>query len=272
MTALQITPVLREASGWIAPRLEYHGGKVLNKPLFYSLYLGTYWKTPKGQDALKYNDQFTKDFMQSPQMGFWKEYNAGKGRFVGSKTISSSNLPKRIDEYKLMEVIEEQLRSGHVAKPNSQTVYTVYLPPGSILVASDGTTSLDGLGGYHGSYDRADGTRVYYAAIAYGQGNNGIPFSADPRDNLSIVASHEWTEAVTDPDVNNGTLAWYDERLGEVSDIPMNMGMQLDEVWGRINGYAVQKEWSNKDQAVELVPGEYKPAPASPSRNNLFVH
>ena len=71
---------------------------------------------------------------------------------------------------------------------------------------------------------------------------------------MNSIGSHEWSEVVTDPDVNNGVLGWYDERLGEVGDIPINLGMPISKVFGRVHGFAVQKEWSNKDGRSEVRP------------------
>ena len=143
-----------------------------------------------------------------------------------------------------------------MSQPDGETVYTVYLPPGAELRASDGISSYDGMGGYHGSFLDENDIPVYYAAITYSQGANGVPFTPKSLDNITIATSHEWAEAATDPDVNRDTLGWYDKRFGEVGDIPINIGLPSKEVWGRLDGFAIQKEWSNKDKKAELVPGK----------------
>jgi hypothetical protein len=113
--------------------------------------------------------------------------------------------------------------------------------------------SRKGLGGFHGSYvDAATKKPVYYSAIVYANEGNGVPFTKNPIDNMTIAASHEWSEAVTDPDVNRGKLGWYDKRFGEIGDIPIMMGFPLSSLWGRMNGCAVQKEWSNSEKAPVL--------------------
>src|SRR5262249_38585053 len=149
----------------------------------------------------------------------------------------------------------KEIAAGHISA-GDQEVHTIVLPPGTIL--SDGSAdSTQGLGGYHGSYnDPATNKPVYYAVIVYGQGNNGIDFDGNPQDNLSIVESHEWSEAATDPkvaDVNRGapaqgTLTWYDNQYGEIGDIAINISRDpnLADVWGKVDGFAFQNEWSNK--------------------------
>ena len=142
-------------------------------------------------------------------------------------------------------------RSG-ISKPDGSTVYTVFLPPGVVL--THGTSdSRRGLGGFHGSYvDQAAEEPVYYAAIVHASNGNGVPFTSSPVDNMTIAASHEWSEAVTDPDVNRGKLGWYNKSFGEVGDIPISAGFPLYSLWGRMNGCAVQKEWSNSEQRPVL--------------------
>ena len=91
-------------------------------------------------------------------------------------------------------------------------------------------------------------------ANVYAKDNNGIPFSKNPHDNVTIAASHEWSEAVTDPDVNRGMLGWYDKNYGEIGDIPILLERDFSKMWERLNGLAVQKEWSNTDGVPEVVP------------------
>ena len=138
----------------------------------------------------------------------------------------------------------------------------VVLPPGTVLDAGGGVTSKDGLGGFHGSYTDAQGKNVYFGVVAYSQGDNGIDFAGNGRDNLTIVESHEFDEAATDPDVENGRLGWYHAQYGEVGDLAVNSGLvPLSQAWGRdAGGFAVQTEWSNADDRFETV------APKKPGR------
>jgi hypothetical protein len=237
-----------------SPHLVDHHGKVLTKPLFASIYLGNFWKTKKGTAEKTYYDNFAKDVVQSKYADIWREYRGGRGKFVGSTVSSTPAAPRQINHREIQSIVATEIKSATIAQPNGQTVYTVYLPPNTTLIAPNGATSRDGLGGYHGSFDLPNGKRAYYAAIAYSTNSNGINFTGKAKDNNTIVASHEWTEAVTDPDVNNGKLGWYDNSYGEIGDIPINMGMDLVDLYGYVDGYAVQKEWSNKDGKAEIVP------------------
>jgi hypothetical protein len=156
-------------------------------------------------------------------------------------------------EIEIESAVKAALASKQVPAPDGQTVYTVFLDPATVLRSSDGSDSRHGLGGYHGSFvDRSSGKRVYYAALAYAGAGSGVPFTKSARDNTTIAASHEWAEAVTDPDVNAGRLGWYDRDYGEVGDIPLSAGLPLSAAWGRVDGFAVQKEWSERQHAPVL--------------------
>jgi hypothetical protein len=246
------------------PHLDYYGGNVLNRPSVTNIYVGDYWGTKAGRSDRASTDAFTKDFVKNPQStGIWKQYGGGAGSFRGSTVDRAEARPKTIGEDQIKSIINQQIASGKVRPNNGQSVYTVYLPPGTVLTDPYGDSSLNGLGGYHGSFAGANGKPIYYDAIAYGQGKNGIDFDGRPKDALSIVASHELTETVTDPDVedvNNGAplnkLGWYDNNYGEIGDIALNTTQDptLENVWGRMDGFAVQKEWSNQDGKEEIGP------------------
>jgi hypothetical protein len=236
----------------IAPELDYRGGKVLANPSFTNIYYGSYWTTAAGKADAAFEDGFGKTIVSSKYTSIWAQYGVGKGTFLGSSAAASAGTPKSVNEAKIRQIVAAQIASGAAPRPDGATVYTVILPPNTVL-KTDGASSLDGLGGYHGSFnDLKTGKRVYYAAIAYSKGDNGIDFNGNPRDNISITTSHEWTEAATDPDVNNGKLGWYDYNLGEVADIPINQGLRIDQAYGIVGGYAVQKLWSNVDGRNEV--------------------
>lgn len=236
------------------PKLIDHNGRVLTDPAFSSIFAGGFWQTKKGLAEKRYHDNFAEDILKSDYTKIWSEYGVNEGSFKGSSVNAAKNLPERVGAAEIESLIQKMLTARSIPSADGKTVYTVYLPPGIILESPDGASSLDGLGGFHGSFDLKSGKRVYYAALVYSQGGNGIPFTDSPKKNISIIASHEWSEAVTDPDVNNGELGWYDERYGEIGDIPLNMGLPLKSLWGYVDGYAVQKEWSNKDNRPEVRP------------------
>lgn len=250
------------ASGVPAPAGEKpnptnHGGFLLTKPVVSNIYLGSYWNTTAGKADAKHNDAFAQEVATSGFQNVAKQYGAGAPTFGGSTVVNVAN-PKKVTESDVQKLVLAQLKAGTV-KPNAQGIYNVVLPPGTVLDAGGGVTSKNGLGGFHGSVAGPDGKPVYYSVIAYSKGNNGIDFThGNAQDNVSITESHEWFEAVTDPDVNSNIaghnkLGWYDEtNNGEISDLTMSM-LPLSQAWEKdAKGFAQQREWSNKDKLFEI--------------------
>jgi hypothetical protein len=177
--------------------------------------------------------------------------------------------------------LQKAVADGTV-KPGAQSVYNFVLPPGATLKMDDGSSSKQGLGGFHSSIKTPDGKEVFYSAIAYSQGKNGIDFTkGNAQDNISITESHEIAEAATDPHVqdavdtnDNSKLGWMDMSNGEVGDIEVNdaaPGTPLSTMFDRMDGFAVQKIWSQKDgqneiKAVKPGPVEPLPTPSTASK------
>ena len=234
-----------------APHLKYYGGRVLKNPVFVPVYLGSFWSSPNGSRQRQYLDGFCREIPRSSYTTVWKQYGVGQASCTSGEVVTKRARMTTITDQDLQSNLWKNIQDRRLPQPTNQSVYTLYLPPGVTLVASDGTTSRDGMGGYHSSFDLPNGQRVYYAAIVYSDASNGIAFTSNSLNNITIVASHEWSEAATDPDVNNGKLGWYDRNYGEISDIPINMGLPLEEVYTSVNGYSVQLNWSNRDRRNE---------------------
>lgn len=173
-------------------------------------------------------------------------------------------------------VLQGLINDGTLAGTNfDTTVICLLLPPGSILTtdaaggvgklqaADDKASSLQGLGGYHGSC-HIGAQRVYFAVGVYSQfingKPNGIPVWPDPWKNVVATFYHELVEVRTDPDVEeairtnkDALLGWYSDAQngGEIGDIPINeAGANLRTVMVEVtlaNGKTapVQLMWSN---------------------------
>lgn len=226
--------------------LTNRGGKVLSAPEFQPIYVGSYWNSTAGKADRTYNDAFAADLVKGNHQALLGQYGVGKGSSAPS-VVAGTGTPKQFREKDVVALVKKQLAAGLV-KDGPQTVHMVVLPPGTVLVDGN-ASSLDGLGGFHGSYVDAKGKSVYFGVVCYAQGNNGIDFTGKARDNLTITESHEFDEAATDPDVQTGKLGWYNDKYGEIGDLAVNSGLvPLDKAYGRDDGgYAVQVEWSNKD-------------------------
>jgi hypothetical protein len=261
--------------------LTFHGGKVLRSPDVVPVYVGAYWETLDGKRDRARNDP--------GQTGLWKEYGAEPGTTTPSKVIATVT-HRDFSKEDVERLVEAHVRAGTFDVSDPERIFTIVLPPGATLRDGE-ASSTAGLGGFHGNVTARDGHPVYYAVVVYSQRTggrvNGIDFTGNAVDNITITESHEITEAVTDPDVGLAIrtgdpryLGWYDDTTpvrrhdgtavldglgrpmrgkGEIGDIPvLNAELEgdsaLKSVWGRRNGFAFQTEWSNRDRKAELEP------------------
>ena len=262
-----------EASGPVnppgtPPKLTQHGGAVLTRPVIHNLYVGDYFNSKLGQADVQENEAYAQDFGQSALMGIAQQYGAGAAQHGNSTVLAGPN-PTTVTEADVQRYVQQALSSGAVSR-DAQGMYTVVLPPNTVLDAGGGTTSKVGLGGFHGSFDDGSGQPIYYAVIAYSDSRgNGINFDNNSQDAINITESHEWMEAMTDPDVNSPlpgrNLGWYDESdNGEIGDLAISQ-LPLDQTFERdAGGYMQQLEWSNQDGKYEIASGNNQPPPPPP--------
>ena len=270
--------------------LTFHGGKVLRSPDVVPVYVGAHWETLDGKRDRARNDAAMAALVNDPgQTGIWKEYGGGPGTTTPSKVIPTVT-HRDFTKEDVERLVETHVRAGTFDVSDPERIFTIVLPPGATLRDGE-ASSTTGLGGFHGNVTARDGHSVYYAVVVYSQRTggrvNGIDFTGNAVDNITITESHEITEAVTDPDVGLAIrtgdpryLGWYDDTTpvrrrdgtavldvlgrpmrgkGEIGDIPvLNAELEgdsaLKSVWGRQGGFAFQTEWSNRDRKAELEP------------------
>lgn len=129
-------------------------------------------------------------------------------------------------------------------------------------------SSLEGLGGFHGSVRIAQ-TRIYYAVGVFSEGNNGIVAFDQPWKNVVATFYHELVEARTDADVEENAVAWVNDEQpsAEIGDIPMSLaGANLSKVMKEVRlvdgsgTVPIQLMWSNAVSAPEgPIPTPHRP-------------
>jgi hypothetical protein len=149
------------------------------------------------------------------------------------------------------------------------TVFNFMLPRGVVLTVDDGggqeapqgrsgetdeaASSLQGLGGFHGSV-HLSGRILFYAVGVFSEGNNGIPAFNESWKNVVATFYHELVEARTDAGVEDDDVAWVNnERPGEeIGDIPITLaGPNLGKVMKEVpladgsGTVPIQLMWSN---------------------------
>jgi hypothetical protein len=145
-------------------------------------------------------------------------------RFAQSSAVTDADL---------QAFVANNIKSGALPKADNETLYCLFLPSGmQVSLGSD--ASCKTFCGYHDSFTLS-GQSVMYAVLPYPDCAGCLgPNSAF--DALTGVATHEMSEAFTDPIPGSG---WYDDQNGEIGDI-CAWQFRSD------SGHVVQLEWSDR--------------------------
>jgi len=226
-----------------------------------TLFWGSDWK---GSPLTDYFDGFFKSlFADGRYLSNLSQYDTG-GYQVGTGTLATMTVDEQapvatIQDADIRTEIRAQIAAGNLPKQTANTLYFVFTPPNTLVVNAYGDDSQNNFAGYHDFDSNSDG--FAYAVIPYDDR------LSNPHG-MTLYASHELAEAITDPEPGDGTLGWYDNRNGEVGDIPVSLYQarkiaksalvdELDLPDGTI--YQVQREWSNQDS----VPVAFAALPAA---------
>jgi len=226
-----------------------HGGPVMSNAGFWALYWNSTvanaadtsagyttlaaqinaFVTSFGNDS-NYSSQATDDFSIVQQYsGSISSTVKNWGYYVASERPKSS-----ISDSGVRNFIAGLLNSGKV-NVATNIIYGVFLPAG-MKVTMSGGASCSTFCGYHGHFNYG-GLDIKYAVFPYLNCNACKLSNLTVADMMTIVASHEIREAVTDPQLN----AWYDSQGYEADDkCAWHNLYRMAE-----GGFVVQPEYSN---------------------------
>ena len=250
-------------------QLIYHGGPLLQNVQVSTLFWGSGWK---GNPLTGYfNGFFQALFADGRYLANLAQYDAG-GYQIGTGALATTTTDEQapaatIQDDEIRTEIRAQIAAGNLPKTAANSLYFVFTPPKTVVVDAYGDDSQNNFAGYHDFDSSSDG--FSYAVIPYDDR------LSNPRG-MTLYASHELAEAITDPEPGDGTLGWYDNQNGEIGDIPVSLYHakkiaksalvdELDMPDGTV--YLVQKEWSNQDKipvAFAALPAA-APVPSAPS-------
>jgi len=262
--------------------LMFHGGKTIRDLTYTNFYVGA--------DAWDANDIRNIDRALEAAMSEPTLNNVMAQYFTGvptTKFVQSRTLPGPAPDQMTKEDVEALVSTLHgqgklSGFDLSSTVFNFMLPRGTVLTddptageREDGhkskgrrpvgdedekASSLEGLGGFHGSVE-ADGKTIYYAVGVYSEAangqSNGIPVFDAPWKNVVATFYHELNEARTDPDVGQvidggpaSLLGWNSRQGEECGDFPVFEANPLTKVFQEVpvavGGTApVQFQYSN---------------------------
>lgn len=248
--------------------------------------------------------QFYTDITQSPLFDMLSEYSTvgitavdgtpgtnqliGHGLFDGTFTISPSpaNNGTIITDAQVQSELLSQVAAGSLPAPvfdaqgNNSTVYMIFFPAGKTI--TDGTSSSCAQHGFCAYHNSTSGTFASHR-LFYGVHPDVQPPSLCSQgcgagtsfDIVTNVASHELSEAVTDPDVGPATtftrpLAWIDPSNDEIGDI---CTAQENQVVMNGTSYMVQREFSDLQNDCVSSPPVFNlngPSPVPPGQQFEF--
>lgn len=245
--AIRIVPLhlpgklYRPAPGISAPaaaKLTYRGGPLLSSVKVFTLFWGAAWQTSPNSDLADQVNQFFKFVVNSSLIDQLSEYNVpghsiGHGAFAGTTTVTAPTLSHSVTDAAIQKMLQQQIKSNSsLPKPGANTLYFVYLQPGTTVVQG-GSRSCQAFCGYHDTF----GSGIYYAVMPF-PNCAGCLGGMSNFEALTSTSSHELCEAITDPVPGQG---WYDDTQGEIGDICAWKTKELGK-------YTVQLEWSNKHE------------------------
>jgi len=250
--------------------LVFRGGKTLQKMAFQNIYLGR----PSdftGGDVENIDDAITRVMRDEPLKNIVQQYFTKPLQYdIAPSVILNENRANEMDEPDVQnKVIDLFDRNLILASDLDRTIFNLILAPDTVLKLQ-GSSSLAGLGGYHGSvhFSRNGQTRtLYYSANVYSAiragKRNGIPFFSSPWKNVVCTLYHELIESQTDPDVGDAIrqndrrfIGFNSNRGQEIGDQPISNN-SLDRVFKEVltlpgpKPTPVQFMFSNKVHGAE---------------------
>jgi hypothetical protein len=224
-----------------AAQLTYRGGPLLESIKVFTIFWGQMWQTSPNSNLANEINQFFTFVVSSTLIDQLAEYSVsgqpiGHGSFIGTVTIIQPPLSHSVTDTVIQETLQQEIKSNSsVPQPDANTLYFIYLPPGTAVVQG-GSRSCQAFCGYHDTF----GSGIYYAVMPF-PNCSGCLGGMTNLDALTSTSSHELCEAITDPVPGQG---WYDDTHGEIGDICAWQTKKL-------GSYTVQLEWSNKDASCK---------------------
>jgi hypothetical protein len=250
-----IVPMLGQSAAPPAgspPHLSFGGGHLLTSVQVYTIFWGAAWQQPAQSSLIPQLNAFFDTVLTSSLMDMLAEYSdsatgqtIGHGQRIGTATRTDSEPgggSGQVSDAQIQQALQGWMASGAVPSANANTLYFVYIPPNVTVLDPQGDQSCQQLCGYHW-FIAGTSPEVYYAVMPF-PGCPGCLGTLTVIQALTSTSSHELCEAITDAHPWTG---WNDNANGEIGDI---CAWQTDT----INGYTVQKEWSNSQGACVIRP------------------
>jgi hypothetical protein len=207
-----------------------HGGAVIQFVRAYLIFWGNAWAGNPNPSSAGITTAMNQIVSGGYLTGLAQYRGVGQGYILGTHTVSTSNPPNPFTDNAVANLISGLIGAGTIPNldADNQTLYIVFMPQG-VNSASRGVI------GEHTYYTDGSGRRVHFAWVT----NNGTLSS------VSIIASHEIAESMTDPE---GSAI-----LGDPGTCSGGGWCEIGDVCegteGTVSGASVQSLWSQNARA-----------------------
>ncbi len=257
----------------------YQGGAIIQSPDVHVSFWGASWTLAANAQRRANIIQFVQDFLASNYMNILSQYSVGEGAGRCGTYRGDSARPAAtgdMSESDIQNNIQALINAGSVPEPGnpSSMALLVFLDEnirvndagnGIVMCERNGDTAF----GFHYFFKTTAGHNFYYAVIpALNDGclTNSCPqdatcslhLNATQEQRRTQVASHEFSEMVTDPEIT----AWRDPNTGSENGDDCNGSNGTIIVAGRT--WTVQQMYSRTDDASGRAACVLAPANAIP--------
>ena len=151
--AERLTPEALAAGPATAPHLTYRGGPLLTSVKVFTIFWGAAWQGAQAALVTKVN-AFFDYVLTSPLIDQLSEYSVpgqtiGHGSRTGSTTVRTPQPARSVTDAALQTFLKNEIANNKtLPKPDANTLYFVYVPPG-VRVVQGGSASCKAFCGYH---------------------------------------------------------------------------------------------------------------------------
>jgi hypothetical protein len=240
----------------------YYGGQVISAAKVYVVI----WGANVDDTTQKQIADYFKATVDSTYMDWLTQYNTsikavdgrqgtnqtiGRGTFINQIVITPINTKTDLKDSEIQAELDAQITAGNLPKPDDNTLFMTYFPPGVSIAFDDGSgSSCSSFCAYHEDFVSKTHGNVFYGVMPDlgGACSFGCGFAGSSFDNLTDVSSHELIEAITDPFPTPGSQpafpqAWNTTDGQEIGDLCSGSSGNL--VVGDAT-YVLQQEFDNK--------------------------
>jgi hypothetical protein len=236
----------------LVPTVTYHGGNLLPSVEVQGIYLGSNWATdPSLNPSIPSYEAYLSLLVNSSYMDMLTQAGYNVGRGSGTPGVIDPTVlgtTRYLTDAHIQGLLQNDISAGLVAQPDANRLYVIFVEPDIVVRDSYGGNSNRDFAGYHGAFagQTAGGqpADIRYAVLPYAGGsvgNLGIGPGYSAFQSATVIASHEITEAATDPDGD----AWYqdDQNSDEIGDLAQGNFVNY-------HGYFVQAEVDQHDNLI----------------------